>query len=212
MPPGVTVVAATKGRMHEEIREAIQAGIVHLGENYVQDAERKRSLIHEPARWHMIGRLQTNKIPKAARLFDWIQTLDSVELAQKLDRALAAHGKSLPILLQVNVGREPQKAGALPEDVPAIAHAVRELPHLVLRGLMAIPPAGEKPEGSRPYFRAMRRIFKDLSGEGFPLDTLSMGMSLDWEVAVEEGATMIRLGTLLFGPRLPSPRRGRGLG
>lgn len=201
VPPGVTVVAATKGRVPDEVRQAIAAGIGHIGENYVQDAERKRGAVPEPATWHMIGRLQTNKVNRAARAFDWVQTIHSPELARRLSASCAAHGKELPVLLQVNIGREPNKGGALPEEIPALAQEVRALPSLHLRGLMAIPPAGERPEDTRPHFRAMRKLFAALQDEGFDLDTLSMGMSVDWEVAVEEGATMIRLGTLLFGPR-----------
>lgn len=201
VPPGVTVVAATKDRTPAEIRAALAAGIRHIGENYVQEAERKKAEIPEPATWHMIGRLQKNKAAKAAALFDWVQTVDSLELAQKLSAAAARLGKPLPVLIQVNIGREPQKAGVLPEHVFPLAEAIRALPGLKLRGLMALPPAPEKPEDSRPYFRAMRQLFEGLRAEGFALDTLSMGMSADWEVAVEEGATMIRLGTALFGPR-----------
>ncbi len=204
VPPHVTVVAATKDRTPEEIRAALAAGIQHIGENYVQEAERKKREIPEPAVWHMIGRLQANKATKAAVLFDWVQTVDSLRLAQRLEAAASRAGKRLPVLIQVNIGREPQKAGVLPEEVEPLAQALRELPHLELRGLMAIPPPPERPEDSRPHFRALRRLFEALRAEGFPLDTLSMGMSADWEVAVEEGATMIRLGTALFGPR-PSP-------
>lgn len=201
MPPHVTVVAATKDRTVEEIRAAIATGISHIGENYVQEAERKMREISEPATWHMIGRLQKNKANKAAELFHWIQTVDSLELARKLSQAATRLGKTIPVLIQVNIGREPQKAGVLPEHVFSLAQGIRELPNLELRGLMAIPPAPEKPEDSRPYFRAMYKLFQELRAEGFPLDTLSMGMSADWEIAVEEGATMIRLGTALFGPR-----------
>lgn len=201
VPPGVTVVAATKDRTPEEIREAVAAGIRHVGENYVQEAAAKKPLLPEGITWHMIGRLQSNKAGKAVALFDWVQTVDSLELSRRLSSAAARTGKSMPVLIQVNIGREPQKAGVLPEEVEALAQALRELPNLELRGLMAIPPAPERPEDSRPHFRALRRLFEELRAEGFPLDTLSMGMSADWEVAVEEGATMIRLGTLLFGPR-----------
>lgn len=201
VPQGVTVVAATKGRTPEEICAALSAGISHVGENYVQEAERKKAAIPEVATWHMIGHLQKNKASKAANLFDWVQTLDSLELARKLSSAAARAGKSLPVLIQVNIGGEPQKAGVPPEEVFPLAQAIRGLPYLSLRGLMAIPPAPKKPEDSRPHFRAMRRLFDALRAEGFPLDTLSMGMSADWEVALDEGATMIRLGTALFGPR-----------
>lgn len=205
VPPGVTVLAATKDRSPQEIRAALAAGIKHIGENYVQEAEKKKAEIPEPATWHMIGYLQKNKARKAALLFDWVQTVDSLELAQKLDQVAGQMGKILPVLIEVNIGREPQKAGVLLEDVFPLAQAIKRLPNLRLRGLMAIPPAPKDPEDSRPCFRAMRKLFEVLKREGFELDTLSMGMSADWEVAVEEGATMIRLGTALFGPRLPSP-------
>lgn len=201
LPPGVILVAAVKDRTPEEIRAALAAGVAHIGENYVQEGERKKAAVPEPATWHLIGRLQKNKAKRAGQIFDWIQTVDSWELAQKLSQAAAQIGKTLPILIEVNIGHEPQKAGVSPEEVFSLASAIKDLPCLELRGLMAIPPAPTRPEDSRPYFRAMGKLFQDLKKEGFPLDTLSMGMSADWEVAVEEGATMIRLGTALFGPR-----------
>lgn len=207
VPPQVTVLAAAKDRAPAEIRAALAAGIKHLGENYVQEAERKRPLIPEKATWHMIGRLQKNKAKRALEVFDWLQTLDSLELAQKLEALLAPRGRTLPVLVQVNVGREPQKAGVLPEELPTLVEEIRKFPHLRLKGLMAIPPAPKDPEDSRPYFRAMAKLFREIERElsleeAEEFDTLSMGMSADWEVAVEEGATMIRLGTALFGPRL----------
>lgn len=204
LPPQVTLVVAAKGRSPEEIRAAIQAGIHHVGENYVQEAEGKRRAVPEPATWHMIGRLQRNKARRALEVFDWLQTLDSLSLADRLERLLAQQDRVLPVLIQVNIGREPQKAGVLPEKLPEFARGLAELPHLAVRGLMAIPPVPERPEDSRPHFRAMRRLFQALQAEGIPgvkMEVLSMGMSADWEVAIEEGATMIRLGTLLFGPR-----------
>ena len=204
VPPGVTVLAATKGRSPEEIRAAIRAGIRHVGENYVQEAERKRSQVPEPASWHMIGRLQRNKARRALGTFDWLQTLDSLPLAERLERLLTEQNRNLPVLVQVNIGREPQKAGVLPEELPGFLSQLAAFPHLKVRGLMAIPPAPTRPEDSRPYFREMKRLFDGLAVEKIPgvaLEVLSMGMSADWEVAVEEGATMIRLGTVLFGPR-----------
>jgi pyridoxal phosphate enzyme (YggS family) len=200
----VTVVAAAKGRSAAEVREAIRAGIAHIGENYVQAAEGKRRAIPEPATWHMIGPLQRNKARRALDTFDWIQTVDSLPLAEKLEGVLAPRGATLPVLVQVNVGCEPQKAGVLPEAVPEFVQALVRLPHLRVCGLMAVPPAPERPEDSRPHFRAMRRLFEALRAEGIPgvrMEVLSMGMSQDWEIAVEEGATMVRLGTALFGPR-----------
>jgi len=204
LPPHVTLLAAVKGRSPEEIRAAIRAGIRHVGENYVQEAERKRPLVPEPASWHMIGRLQRNKARRALQVFDWLETLDSLPLAQRLERLLSQQDKKLPVLVQVNIGREPQKAGVAPEDVPEFVREVASLPHLEVRGLMAIPPIPQRPEDSRPYFREMKRLFDGLAAEKIPgvaMEVLSMGMSADWEVAVEEGATLIRLGTALFGPR-----------
>lgn len=204
VPGHVTVLAATKGRSPEEIRAAISAGIEHIGENYVQDALSKRPQVPEPATWHMIGHLQRNKAKRALEVFDWVQTLDSLKLAERLERLLSQQERRLPVLVEVNIGREPQKAGVMPEDLGDFLREISRFPHLEVRGLMAIPPAPEDPEDSRPYFRKMRRLFEELSREGIPgvaMEVLSMGMSADWEVAVEEGATMIRLGTVLFGPR-----------
>ena len=204
LPAHVTLLAAVKGRSPEEIRAAIRAGIRHVGENYVQEAERKRPLVPEPASWHMIGRLQRNKARRALQVFDWLETLDSLPLAQRLERLLSQQDKKLPVLVQVNIGREPQKAGVPPEDVPEFVREVASLSHLEVRGLMAIPPIPQRPEDSRPYFREMKRLFDGLAAEKIPgvaMEVLSMGMSADWEVAVEEGATLIRLGTALFGPR-----------
>lgn len=204
VPDHVTVLAAAKGRSPEEVRAAVRAGIAHVGENYVQEAAAKRALVPEPATWHMIGHLQRNKAGKALRVFDWLQTLDSLRLAERLEGLLAREGRVLPVLVQVNIGREPQKAGVMPEELPDFLRELARFPHLRVRGLMAIPPAPRVPEDSRPFFRAMRRLFEELSREGIPhvgMEVLSMGMSADWEIAVEEGATMIRLGTALFGPR-----------
>lgn len=156
----------------------------------------------------MIGRLQTNKVNRATRVFDWVQTIHSAELARRLSASCAAHGKELPVLLQVNIGREPHK-GEFPRGDPRPRPGGPRPPLAPPAGPDGHPPAGERPEDARPHFRAMRKLFAALRGEGFALDTLSMGMSADWEVAVEEGATMIRLGTLLFGPRSPA-RRGAG--
>lgn len=151
-----------------------------------------------------IGRLQKNKARRALSVFDWLQTLDSLPLAERLERLLAETERKLPVLVQVNIGREPQKAGVPPEELFEFVARVAALPHLEVRGLMAIPPAPARPEDSRPHFRAMRRLFEELRAEGIPgtkIEVLSMGMSADWEIAVEEGATMVRLGTALFGPR-----------
>lgn len=204
VPSGVTVVAATKGRTPDEIRAALYAGIRHIGENYVQDAEGKRLVIPEPAVWHMIGHLQRNKAGKAARLFDWVQTVDTTDLARSLAAARALEAAALPVLVEVNIGREEHKAGVLPEAVLPFVRSLTRYPQLSVRGLMAVPPVPKRPDDSRPHFRALRHLLEELNRERIAdptLDVLSMGMSADWEVAVEEGATMVRLGTALFDPR-----------
>ncbi len=204
VPSGVTVVAAAKGRTPDEIRAALYAGISHIGENYVQDAEGKRPLVLEPATWHMIGHLQRNKAARATCLFDWVQTVDTPDLARRLAAARALEAAALPVLVEVNIGREEHKAGVLPEAVLPFVRNLTRYPQLSVRGLMAVPPVPERPGDSRPHFRALRHLLEELNRERIAdpaLDVLSMGMSADWEVAVEEGATLIRLGTALFGPR-----------
>jgi len=203
VPRGVTVVAAVKGRSADEVRAALRAGIEHLGGNYVQHVEQLQPAVPEPAQWHMIGPLQKNKVRKALRVVDWVQTVDSLELGEHLSRR-ADFEAPVQVLIQVNIGREPQKAGVLPEHVSEIAWGLTDLPGLRLRGLMALPPMPDTPEDSRPFFRRMRRLLDELRAEdkqNDQLNVLSMGMSADWRVAVDEGATMIRLGTTLFGPR-----------
>ncbi len=203
VPRSVTVVAAVKERSAEEVRAALRAGIEHLGGNYVQHLEQLRPSVPEPAQWHMIGPLQKNKVRKALRVVNWIQTVDSLELGEHLSRRVDPEAP-VRVLVQVNIGREPQKAGALPDDVPELVQGLANLPGLRVRGLMALPPQPDTPEDSRPYFRRMRRLLDELreEHERTPrLDVLSMGMTADWRVAVDEGATMIRLGTTLFGPR-----------
>ena len=193
----VTLVAVSKTFPATAVDEAIEAGITDVGENRVQEAREKRPLVRAASatRWHLIGHLQSNKAKDAVRLFDVIQTVDSVELAGKIARAADGEGKRQEILLQVNVGGETQKNGASKEAIPDLATAVREMPSLHLRGLMAIPPLGT-PEQSRPYFRDLRALRDELG-----LEHLSMGMSEDFEVAIEEGATLVRVGRAIFGSR-----------
>ncbi len=203
VPEHVQVLAAVKGREPDEVRAAVRAGIVHLGGNYVQEVERLRASVGEAVQWHMIGKLQKNKARKALQLFSWVQTVDSVALAERLHRAVEGT-PPVTVLVQVNIGRESQKAGVLPEDTADLVRRMAALPGITVRGLMTLPPLPQKPEDSRPHFRRMRQLLGELQAEGIPgvkLDVLSMGMSDDWPVAVDEGATMIRLGTVLFGPR-----------
>jgi pyridoxal phosphate enzyme (YggS family) len=213
-PDEVALVAVSKTFSAEHIREAYAAGVRHFGENRVQEWEGKFSQVADlDATWHLIGHLQSNKVRRAANLFHAIDSVDSLSLAQKLDRAyaefLADHpGGILPptrlaILIEVRLSAELTKSGVHADELPALAEAVMALPHFDLRGLMTIPPLLNNPEDVRPYFRRLRELRDELAARlGSPLPVLSMGMSHDFEVAIEEGATQIRLGTAVFGERL----------
>lgn len=191
----VTLVAVSKTFPAARIDDAIAAGVTHIGENRVQEARDKKPQVGGAARWHLIGHLQSNKAKDAVRLFDMIETVDSVELAEKIDRAAETAGKAQDVLLQVNVGDEWQKSGVAPADVESASRQVRALKGLRLLGLMAIPPIGA-PEEARRHFRRLREI-RDQIG----LVHLSMGMSEDFEIAIEEGSTIVRIGRAIFGPR-----------
>lgn len=202
----VRLVAVSKRVPLERLQEAVDAGQRLFGENYLQEAELKIKALGPGVEWHFIGHLQSNKAKIAAGLFGVVETVDRLKLAIALDRHLAGTGKRLPVLLQVNVGREVQKSGVLPEDAEALLRQVNELPNLAVHGLMAMPPFFESGEEVRPYFRQLRELAdafveQGLLGQHGPLE-LSMGMSGDFEVAVEEGATLVRVGTALFGERL----------
>ncbi len=191
----VMLVAVSKTFPAEFVDEAIAAGITEIGENRVQEARDKKPLVRGSVRWHLIGHLQTNKAKDAVRLFDVIEAVDSLDLAEKLARAAEGQGKTIDVMLQVNIGDEPQKSGLGRGDVDAVAKQVAGLAPLRLIGLMAIPPVGT-PDESRPYFRELRSI-RDALG----LKELSMGMSEDFEAAIEEGSTMVRVGRAIFGSR-----------
>ena len=194
----VLLIAVSKTVEIERIREAIEAGVVALGENRVQEAKAKVAALGRPVPWHLIGHLQTNKVKDALELFDVIHSIDRLEVARECERRAAGASRSVDILLEVNVGNEPTKSGFAPDAVDAALDAIGGMAHLKVRGLMAIPPAVERPEDSRPAFRALGALAKRHG-----LAELSMGMSGDFEVAVEEGATMVRVGTAIFGPRPP---------
>jgi pyridoxal phosphate enzyme (YggS family) len=199
-PSEVVLVAVTKTVPVEQIREAISLGLTRLGENRVQEALPKIEEIG-PADldWHLIGHLQTNKIKFIEGRFRMVQSIDSVGLAEALDRRL---GSPLDVLIEVNVAEEPQKTGALPADLPAVARAVNAAQHLQLRGLMTVAPMVADPEQVRPVFRELRSLRDATSQQlGVPLPVLSMGMTDDYPIAIEEGATMLRLGRALFGAR-----------
>ncbi|MFL6244673.1 MAG: YggS family pyridoxal phosphate-dependent enzyme [Thermoanaerobaculia bacterium] len=189
----VKLVAVSKTFPAADVDHVIAAGIADVGENKVQEARDKKPSVAGTARWHLIGHLQSNKAKDAVRLFDVIQTIDSIELAEKIARAAESAGKQQEVLLQVNIGREPQKSGVEPEDVAGLVTRIAALPSLCLSGLMTIPPVSDD---SRPYFRALRTMRDDLG-----LTELSMGMTDDFEVAIEEGATIVRVGRAIFGSR-----------
>ncbi len=199
-PDEVTLVAVTKRQPVAALLAALAAGVGDLGENYVQEAEGKRALLWpaqaKSARWHLIGHLQSNKAKDAVRTFDLIQSVDSVGLASRLGREARSQNQAQEILLQVHLGDEETKSGLPPEQVPDTVLQVIESPGITLRGLMGIAPQGVDP---RPHFRTLRRLFETLPAETRQI--LSMGMTGDYETAIEEGATMVRVGTALFGSR-----------
>jgi pyridoxal phosphate enzyme (YggS family) len=192
----VTLVAVTKLVAPDIIKLLPGLGIQVIGENRVQSALEKQSLLDElPLRWHLIGSLQKNKAKKAALAFDCVQSVDSLALAELLSAAAAEHGRRLPVLVQVNIGREPQKSGVAPEEAAALSEAVAALPGLELRGLMAIAPIEAADDQLHRLFASLRALLPERTGVG---RELSMGMSDDFEIAIEEGATMIRVGRALF--------------
>jgi pyridoxal phosphate enzyme (YggS family) len=204
LPEGVTLVAAGKTRSPEELRAAVEAGVRIIGHNYVQEAERCIEALGREIRWHCIGHLQRNKARKAAQLFDMIETVDSMKIAAALDKACRVLGKVMPVLIEVNSAEEDNKSGALPADVAALVKELAALEHLKVEGLMTMGPWTEDPEEVRPYLRRTKELFDQLSEKDIPNVTmrhLSMGMSDSYLVAIEEGASMVRIGTRLFGPR-----------
>ena len=192
----VLLIGVSKTVESERIRAAVAAGITALGENRVQEAKAKVAELGKQAPWHLIGHLQTNKVKDALPLFALIHSVDRLELAREIERRAAAQGQVVDVLLQVNVAGEATKGGVGPDEVAETLDLLAKLAHLRVRGLMTIPPEVERPEESRPWFRRLREL-----GERHALAQLSMGMSGDFEVAVEEGATMVRVGTAIFGPR-----------
>jgi pyridoxal phosphate enzyme (YggS family) len=205
LPEGVRLVAAAKTRTPAEVLEAVAAGVGIIGENYVQEAERAYATIGKRAEWHLIGHLQKNKAKRAAALFDMVETVDSLEIATELDRHAAEIGKQLSVLIEVNSGRETAKSGVLPEEVPLLAGEVAALRHLSLMGLMTMGPLSGDPEEVRPCFREVKRLFDELKKSAFPgaeMHYLSMGMTDSYQVAIEEGANLVRIGSGIFGARL----------
>ena len=198
----VTIVAVTKGFGLEAVEAALAAGLADVGENRVQEAlEKLDTPVGRQAKWHLVGHLQRNKAKHVAGRFALIHSVDSAELAEELDKRASTHGAKQRVLLQVNVAGEAQKSGCAPAEAPGLARRVAAQPHLALEGLMTIAPFTDDRDVQRRTFRGLRVLRDALQEEGLWLPTLSMGMSADYGIAVEEGTTVIRLGTVLFGPR-----------
>ena len=215
IPEDILVVVASKTRTPEEIIEIIEAGVTDIGENYVQEAEKIKQKLGEKAnaiKWHMIGHLQKNKINKALKVFNVIQTIDSLKKAQAIDKRVERAGKSvIPVLIEINIGSEDSKAGVKPEEhepfeeyMEKLVRDISRLEHLRVEGLMTMGPRFGNPEDSRPYFRRTREIFekiRDLNIPNVDMKYLSMGMTNSYRVAIEEGSNMVRIGTAIFGER-----------
>jgi len=205
LPPGVLLVAAAKTRLPEEVHAAINAGVKIVGYNYVQEAERVYQFIGNTVQWHMIGHLQRNKVKKAVKLFDMIETIDSVQLAKEVDNRCASESKIMPVLVEINSGKESNKTGVLPENVDKLIIQISGLLNLRIQGLMTMGPRFGNPENARPYFKATKSAFDRLSKANIPnveMRYLSMGMSNSYKIAIQEGANIVRIGTILFGERV----------
>jgi pyridoxal phosphate enzyme (YggS family) len=205
VPSDVIVVAAAKGRTLPEVDAAIQAGITHIGHNYVQEAQMMVQALTGITTWHMIGHLQRNKAKKAVKIFNVLETVDSLRLAQAVDRHCADIGKVIPVLVEINSGEESNKTGVLPRDVDKLVASLAELQHINVQGLMTMGPRFGNPENARPFFQETRQVFERLSKSNIPnieMRYLSMGMSNSYRVAIEEGANIVRIGTNIFGSPL----------
>jgi len=204
LPEGVLLVAAAKTREPREILEAIKAGIRIIGENYVQEAERAKGEIGQRAEWHFIGHLQKNKVKKAVEMFDMIETVDSAEIATEIDKRCAQAGKTMPVLIEVNSGREPQKSGVYPENTEKLIKEIATMKNIRVAGLMTMGPLTGKPADIRACFRETKEVFdriKQLNLPNAEMKYLSMGMTDSYRIALEEGANIIRIGNLIFGER-----------
>jgi PLP dependent protein len=205
-PADITLMAVSKTFSPESIREAYTAGIRVFGENRVQEFAGKGDAVRDlgDAEWHLIGHLQSNKAAKAAELLSAVDSVDSVKLAEKLNTAAEKTGKTLPVLIEINVGGEEAKSGIAPTELDPILLAAPRWKNLAIRGLMTVPPYADDLESARPYFRQLRQIRDEIAARHLPavaMDVLSMGMSHDFEVAIEEGSTCVRVGTAIFGER-----------
>ena len=206
LPEWVELEVACKTRAPEEILEAVDAGVRIIGENYVQEAGLAFKAVGNKAKWHFIGHLQKNKVKKAVRIFDVIETVDSLELAQEIDKACSKENKVISVLVEVNSGKEQQKFGVLPEAVEGFIEEISKLNHIKVMGLMTMGPMSGDPESTRPYFIETKKIFDRIKMLGLPgveMKHLSMGMSNSYKVAIEEGANIVRIGSKIFGHLTP---------
>ncbi|MFC1915169.1 YggS family pyridoxal phosphate-dependent enzyme [Chloroflexota bacterium] len=204
LPDGIQLVAAAKARKPEEILEVIEAGVKIIGENYLQEAEKAYEIVGNKAKWHFIGHLQKNKVKKTVRIFDMIETVSSIEIAREIDKRCAQIGKTMPVLIEVNIGQEEQKSGVLPENTEQLAKEISALPNIRVMGLMTMGPFSGNPEDSRPYFVETKKIFEKIKKSNLPnieMRYLSMGMTNSYKIALEEGANIVRIGTKIFGER-----------
>jgi pyridoxal phosphate enzyme (YggS family) len=204
LPQGIEVVAAIKGRRVEEVLEAIGAGVKIIGANYVQEAEAFYNQIERRVSWHFIGKLQKNKAKKAVRIFDMIETLDSVELAYEIDKISLKENKKMQVLIEINSGREEQKSGIMPESLEQFIKKLAGFQNIDIMGLMTMGPEVKNPEDIRQYFRETKELFEKIRVLNLPyaqVKYLSMGMSGSYNIAMQEGANIIRIGTGIFGER-----------
>ncbi len=198
----ITLLAVAKTRSAEDIRQAFAGGLSHIGENYLQEAiDKQQELQDLPLSWHFIGPIQSNKTATIAARFDWVHSVDRFKIARRLSEQRPQGMEPLQCCIQVNIEAEPTKSGVSLDQLPQLAEQITELPNIELRGLMAIPKSSQEPEQQRQSFRQLAEALKQLQGNWPTLDTLSMGMSADMDSAIAEGATILRIGTALFGPR-----------
>lgn len=198
------LVAAAKTRTAAEIREAIEAGVKIIGENYVQETERAFKVFGNRAKWHFIGHLQRNKVKRAVKIFDMIETVDSENIAEEIDKICAQEKKIMPVLVEINSGREKQKFGVIPEEAEELIKKLSGLKNIKIMGLMTMGPFSGNPELARPYFTETRKIFDNIRAldlNGVEMKHLSMGMTNSYQIAIEEGANIVRIGSKIFGER-----------
>lgn len=205
LPEGVMLVTVAKSRSPEEIIQAVEAGVKIIGENYIQEAERVHAIVGNRVKWHFIGHLQKNKVKRAVVCFDMIETVDSVEIAREIENRCRQINKVMPVLVEVNSGRETQKSGVPPEDVEKVIREIAALANIKVEGLMTVGPLFDQAEQSRPSFAATRQLFeriKKLRIQNVDMRYLSMGMTGNYHIAIEEGANVVRIGTRIFGERV----------